>query len=78
MPRITNHPFDIHVGARARELRKAKGISQTDVAKTLDISFQQLQKYENGQNRMSCSKAYEIANTLGVPVTALFEGYQAA
>ncbi|QUD90417.1 helix-turn-helix domain-containing protein [Phenylobacterium montanum] len=68
------HPIDHHVGRQLRRLRKARGVSQTDLATALAISFQQIQKYETGANRMSASVLVEIALTLRAPITALFEG----
>jgi transcriptional regulator with XRE-family HTH domain len=53
-------------------LRVARGLSQGKVAKKLGITFQQVQKYENGANRISVSKLYEIAGVLGVAVAQLF------
>lgn len=49
-------------------------MSQTDAARGLDMSFQQIQKYETGANRISASRLYEIAVLFGVPVSAFFEG----
>ena len=70
------HGVDIHVGERVRLRRKALKISQQDLAKHLTITFQQVQKYERGSNRISASKLYEIAQVLQVPVAFFFEGYQ--
>jgi transcriptional regulator with XRE-family HTH domain len=57
-----------------RARRKAMGISQTELADALNITFQQIQKYERGANRVSSSKLYEIAQKLDVPLTTFFEG----
>ncbi len=75
-PLETRHPdaTDIHVGARVRSLRRQQSLSQTDLAGELGLTFQQVQKYEKGTNRISSSKLYEIANRLGVPVGYFFEG----
>jgi transcriptional regulator with XRE-family HTH domain len=55
-------------------LRLARGISQTALGSRIGVTFQQVQKYEKGVNRISASKIVEIANTLGVDVSDLFEG----
>jgi transcriptional regulator with XRE-family HTH domain len=65
---------DAAVGPRIRALRYALGLSQVDLAKRLGVSFQQVQKYENGRNRVSASRLYHIANVLGVSVTLLLTG----
>lgn len=71
------HGVDTHVGRRVRELRKALRLSQQDLARHLDLTFQQVQKYERGLNRISASKLYEIAQVLRVPVAYFFDGYDA-
>jgi transcriptional regulator with XRE-family HTH domain len=53
-------------------------MSQTDVAKKLGLSFQQIQKYEIGSNRIAASRLYELSNVLGVPTSYFFEGMQDA
>ncbi|MCX8515516.1 MAG: helix-turn-helix transcriptional regulator [Alphaproteobacteria bacterium] len=55
------HPVDVHVGTRIRLRRKMLGFSQSEMAQLLGISFQQVQKYEKGTNRISCSRLYELA-----------------
>ncbi len=69
------HAIDIHVGARVRARRKALKLSQIHLAQPLDLTFQQVQKYERGANRISASKLYEIAQVLKVPVSFFFDGY---
>jgi transcriptional regulator with XRE-family HTH domain len=71
----TANPVDLHVGARVRMRRKFLGLSQTDLAAALGLTFQQVQKYERGSNRVSASKLYEISKYLKAPVTYFFEGY---
>ena len=71
------HPVDIQVGRRARERRTLAGMSQTAVAERLGLTFQQLQKYERGHNRISASKLYELANIFDVPVSYFYEGMEA-
>lgn len=70
----TRKPIDKNIGVRLRALRKERGISQTEVADFLGISFQQVQKYENGTNRLSASVLWELAQYLNVPVGSFFIG----
>lgn len=70
-----SNQIDVHVGTRVRVRRKFLGQSQTDLANALGITFQQVQKYERGSNRISASKLYEAAQALKVPVAYFFEGY---
>jgi len=72
------NPVDLHVGARVRMRRKFLGMSQEGLAETIDLTFQQVQKYERGSNRISASKLFEIARALKVPVAYFFEGYGAS
>ncbi len=69
------NPVDLHVGGRVRMRRKFLGLSQEGLAEHLDLTFQQVQKYERGSNRISASKLYEISKALGAPVAYFFEGY---
>lgn len=66
------HPIDIHVGRMIRNERIARGLSQTDLSLRLGVSFQQVQKYENGKNRVSCSMLATIAKALHVKVAFFF------
>ena len=66
-------PTDIHVGKRLRLRRNILGLSQEQLAKNIGISFQQIQKYEHGTNRISASRLYDISVILGVPVSFFFE-----
>ena len=68
------NPIDLHVGARIRMRRKLLGISQEKLAEGLGLTFQQVQKYERGANRVSASKLYEIARSLQSSVAYFFEG----
>src|SRR4051812_41879112 len=68
------HHVDRHVGALVRAKRKAVGMSQGELAEALGITFQQVQKYERGTNRVSSSKLYEISQKLNVPLVTFFEG----
>ncbi len=67
--------IDAHVGARVRMRRKFMALNQTELAQALGLTFQQVQKYERGSNRISASKLYEISQFLKVPVQYFFEGY---
>ncbi len=71
------HPIDVLVGRRARERRTLEGMSQTAVADKLGLTFQQLQKYERGHNRISASRLYELAQLFDVPVAYFYEGIEA-
>jgi len=73
-PSDVAHPVDLYVGARLRIRRKVLGLSQTQLAEALGITFQQIQKYERGANRISASKLYEAARLLQSPVSYFFEG----
>jgi transcriptional regulator with XRE-family HTH domain len=68
------NPIDRHVGSRVRMRRMMLSISQTKLGDALGLTFQQVQKYEKGTNRISASKVQESANFLQVPVTFFFEG----
>lgn len=69
------HPVDIHVGKRLRLRRTILGMSQEALGSAIGITFQQVQKYERGSNRMGSSRLYEFAKLLGVPVGYFFEEY---
>lgn len=68
------NPVDVHVGRRVRLRRRELGASQAWLADRLGLTFQQIQKYERGANRISASKLYAIAKLLEVPITYFFEG----
>jgi transcriptional regulator with XRE-family HTH domain len=74
MPKNGIHPTDTHVGKRVRMRRLMLDMSQTNVADALGLTFQQLQKYEKGTNRISASRLQRISEILQVPVTFFFEG----
>ncbi len=69
-------PFDVYVGSRVRTRRVGLRISQTKLGDAVGVTFQQVQKYENGTNRMGAARLYVIAKTLGVEVAFLFEGIE--
>lgn len=68
------NPVDLHVGSRIRMRRKLLGVSQERLADDLELTFQQVQKYERGANRVSASKLYEIAKSLQTSIAYFFEG----
>jgi transcriptional regulator with XRE-family HTH domain len=78
MPKNAINPTDKHVGSRLRMRRLMLDMSQTDVADALGLTFQQLQKYEKGSNRISASRLQHISQILQVPVPFFFEGAPAA
>ena len=73
MPRKAPNPTDQYVGSRVRLRRQHLGISQEKLATGLDLSCQQIQKYENGTNRVGSSRLAKIAAALQVPVARLFD-----
>jgi len=68
------HPIDLVVGRNIRALRTAAGISQGHLAKEIGVSFQQVQKYESGANRVSGSRIFEIAEALRSPIEGFYAG----
>lgn len=66
-------PVDIHVGARLRYRRMSLGVSQEALAKRLGVTFQQIQKYEKGQNRIGASRLWQLSRELAAPVDYFFE-----
>jgi len=73
-----SHPVDTHVGSRLRQRRALLGMSQTDLGKAVGLTFQQVQKYERGFNRISSSRLFEFSKVLDVPVAHFFDGMDAA
>src|SRR3954465_5774450 len=67
------NPVDVHVGSRVRLRRMLLGMSQEKLGEHLGLTFQQVQKYEKGSNRVSASKLYQMAQVLGVPVQFFYE-----
>ena len=79
MPRRTvakdgPHPIDVHVGSRARLRRTLLGMNQTQLGEKLGITYQQIQKYETGFNRISASRLYQMTRIMDVPVSFFFDG----
>lgn len=68
-----SHSVDVHVGARLRQRRTLLGMSQSKLGDSVDLTFQQVQKYERGSNRVSSSRLFEFAKVLDVPITYFFD-----
>jgi transcriptional regulator with XRE-family HTH domain len=66
-------PVDVHVGAKVRARRLEIGMSQEKLGDAIGLTFQQVQKYEKGTNRIGSSRMMQIANSLGVPPTFFFD-----
>ena len=77
-PRKTGNPIDQHVGARVRLRRLSLGMSQDKLGESIGVTFQQIQKYEKGTNRIGASRLQDIARVLGVPPAFFFDGAEAA
>ncbi|MEQ1931514.1 MAG: helix-turn-helix transcriptional regulator [Parvularculaceae bacterium] len=69
------HPVDVHVGGRVRMRRMMLGLSQDKLGDALGLTFQQVQKYEKGSNRMGASRIFEIANVLEVPIQYFYDDF---
>lgn len=67
------NPIDVHVGARIRLRRTLRGLSQDKLGQALGLTFQQVQKYERGSNRIGASRLYHMALVLEVPITYFYE-----
>jgi transcriptional regulator with XRE-family HTH domain len=74
VPKKSPNPIDKHVGGRVRMQRMLLGMSQEKLGDAIGLTFQQVQKYEKGANRISASRLQQIAGVVGVPVTFFFEG----
>jgi transcriptional regulator with XRE-family HTH domain len=69
----TLNPIDIHVGARVRLRRNMLGLSQEKLGEAIGLTFQQVQKYERGANRIGASRLYELSRVLDVPISFFFD-----
>ena len=67
------HPVDVYVGARIKQRRIEMGMSQQDLGKLLHLTFQQVQKYERGANRVGSSRLHELSQALNTPVAYFFD-----
>lgn len=74
MARKAPNPIDVQVGARVRMRRMLVGLSQEKLGERIGLTFQQIQKYEKGTNRISASRMQQISEALNVPVSYFFEG----
>jgi len=72
MTRRGGDPRDAEIGQRVRALRLQRGLSQTELGNLISVTFQQVQKYEKGANRISAGRLQRIAEVLGVPVAYFF------
>lgn len=72
--RLSNNIIDKQIGIRLKKRRNLLSISQTELGKLIGVSFQQIQKYEKGGNKLSCSKIFELSKILRVRVSYFFEG----
>jgi len=73
LPLGTPNPIDVHVGSRVRLRRTLMGLSQEKLGEEVNLTFQQIQKYERGANRIGSSRLYEFAQILDVPVSFFFD-----
>ncbi len=71
------HPVDVHVGGRMKQRRKLLGKTQTGLGNALGLTFQQVQKYEKGVNRVGSSRLYDLARVLDTSIDYFFEGVPA-
>ena len=75
---VDSGAVDIHIGARLRKLRSMLGMSQDQLGRSLGLTFQQIQKYEHGTNRIAASRLFQIAKILNVPIAYFFEEMEIA
>tara|TARA_B100000965_G_C19530204_1_gene730752 strand:+ start:995 stop:1360 length:366 start_codon:yes stop_codon:yes gene_type:complete len=68
--------FNIHLGKKLRMRRLSLGLTQTKVAQAINVTFQQIQKYEKGTNGVSSNRLMQLSNFLKVPITYFFEDYK--
>ena len=73
MPKRKTTPIDKKVGKQLKKARTYRGLSQEELADEVGLTFQQIQKYEKGSNRVAISRLYELANTLELPITYFVE-----
>lgn len=74
LPDSTPSPIDVHVGARIRQRRTSLGMSQEKLGDALNLTFQQIQKYERGANRVGASRLYDLCRVFDVTADFFFEG----
>ena len=78
LPKKKANPVDAHVGYRVRLRRMLIGMSQERLGELLGLTFQQVQKYERGINRIGAGRLFEVAEILGVPISFFYEGVDAS
>ena len=71
---MSTNSFDEYVGMKIKLKRSSLGITQSELGDLIGVTFQQIQKYEKGANRIGAGKLYEIATILNVPISYFFEG----
>src|SRR5947207_5598420 len=74
MKKRSGDPRDVEIGKRIRALRLERGLSQTELGALLDVTFQQVQKYEKGANRVAAGRLQRISEALEVPITFFYAG----
>src|ERR1700693_3309351 len=74
MSKKSPHPRDADVGRRIRDRRLERGMSQSELGSKIGVTFQQIQKYEKGVNRVGAGRLYQIAEVLSIPVSFFFGG----
>jgi transcriptional regulator with XRE-family HTH domain len=67
------HPIDVHIGKRLRQRRSLLGMSQSGLGAAMGVSFQQVQKYERGANRIGATQLFEVSRVLDIPISFFFE-----
>jgi transcriptional regulator with XRE-family HTH domain len=67
------HPIDVHIGRRLRQRRSLLGMSQSGLGAAMGVTFQQVQKYERGANRIGATQLFEVSRVLDVPISFFFE-----
>ena len=78
MPKKQASPIDVQVGTRVRLRRMLIGMSQEKLGEMLGLTFQQVQKYEKGVNRIGAGRLFQVAHILGVPIDYFYEGVNGA
>ena len=73
---MPTNTIDKHLGDRLRNRRKMLGLSQDDLGKSVSVTFQQIQKYERGDNKISSSKLYQFSKFLGVDISYFFANFE--
>ena len=69
------NPIDFYIASKLKETRALSKVTQREVGELIGVSLQQIQKYENGTNRISASKLYEFAQVFNKPIKFFFDGY---